>query len=117
MGIDREREMRDWRIPALTMDETFALQRLARGEADAEQQKKALAAIVHKICMTHDETFSLDSERLSSWYQGRRSAGNFILKELQIDLRKLREDKKDDGNSNSGKAGRRSGGKRPGTGQ
>lgn len=104
MGIDCEREIRDWRIPELTIDETFALQRLQVGQADAEQQKKALAAIVHKICGTHDETFSLDNERLSCWYQGRRSAGNFILKELQIDLRKLREDKNNDRNS-SGKPG------------
>lgn len=92
MAIDFEREIRDWRLPKLTVDETIALQALHRGEANAEQQKKALAVIIHKICAVYDETFSLDNERLSCWYQGRRSAGNYILKELQIDLRKLREE-------------------------
>lgn len=94
MTINKEREKRDWKIPRLTLDETVALQALHRGEANPEQQKKSLAAIIHKICMTHDETFHLENERICSWYQGRRSAGNFILKELMIDISKLREEKK-----------------------
>jgi hypothetical protein len=112
--IDKEREKRDWRIPQPTFDETHALQCLAKGEANSEQQKKAIACIVHKICATHDETFHLDNERLSAWYQGQRSVGLRILKELQIDLMKERE-KQNVRTSSSGTSGGRSRSKRSGT--
>jgi hypothetical protein len=80
----------------IEFSETHALQCLAKGEATPEQQKLAIDVILHKICRIRHETFKRDSERETLYAQGVRGAGLAIVKELETDLLKLREEQKND---------------------
>jgi hypothetical protein len=69
-----------------------ALQALQRGEADPEQQRRALDWIIHKACMTYDQTFfpgGAEGERYSNFAQGRRFVGTQIIKLLSLALSRL----------------------------
>jgi hypothetical protein len=67
------------------------LQALARGEADAQQQKRALSVIVEKLSMTYDEPFVPREPDTSAYLMGRMSVGRQIVKLLKVDLAALRQ--------------------------
>lgn len=66
-----------------------ALQALERGEANADQQKRALAWIINKACWTYESTYSPVSEHDSSFAQGRRFPGLQIIKMLKLNAAAL----------------------------
>lgn len=82
----KSRDAKKWRIPEWNDRQVYALQALARGEATEYQQKDVLKFIVEKICGTYDETFDLDSERVSAHYQGRRFVGLQIVKLISLNM-------------------------------
>ena len=82
-----------WRIHKAEDYDVYSLQALARGEADPEQQRHSLKYIVEKICGAYDNTFDLDSERVSSHYQGRQFVGQRIVALLKYNMRKIKEKK------------------------
>lgn len=63
-----------------------ALQALARGEADAGAQGRALKWIIEKAAGTYDQSFYPDNARVGDFLEGRRSVGNQILKLVKINL-------------------------------
>jgi hypothetical protein len=80
-----------WRPPAWQPADAAALQALVRGDAAPEQQKRALAWIVNAACATYDLSFRPDSERATSFAEGRRFVGLEIVKLMNLDLLKLRQ--------------------------
>jgi hypothetical protein len=57
----------------------YALQALERGEATPEQQQRALLWIVNSAAKTYDLSFRSDSERESSFAEGKRFVGLQIV--------------------------------------
>lgn len=76
----------EWEQP-----DAHCLQALQRGEADAQQQRRALDVIVNKLAGTYEETFVPRENETSSYLQGRRSVGLQIVKLLKVDLAALRQ--------------------------
>jgi hypothetical protein len=64
--------------------QTHAVQCLAEGEATKDQQKMALDWIIIHACMTYDEAFDLDSDRLTNLALGRQFAGKQIVKLMKL---------------------------------
>ena len=78
-------------IPASWDDaDAGAVQALARGDAGPEQQKRALDWIINLACGTYDLSFSPDSDRATSFAEGRRFVGLQIVKLIRVNLARLR---------------------------
>lgn len=69
-----------------------ALQALAAGEADSEQQKRALDWIVHVACSTYQTTFHPGEPDASAFAEGRRFAGLQIVKMLKLNTSVLKKE-------------------------
>lgn len=61
-----------------------ALKALAAGNANEAQQRRALDWIINTACMTYDVTFLPDVAGASDFMQGRRFAGQQIVKLLKL---------------------------------
>jgi hypothetical protein len=68
-----------------------AMQALARGEANDQQQRRALSWIVHRAAMADDQSFVPGQADVSAFIEGRRSVGNQIKKLINLDLAALRQ--------------------------
>ncbi|BBP51242.1 hypothetical protein PHLH3_08680 [Pseudomonas sp. St386] len=79
----------DWELADVT-----ALQAMERGDANADQQKRALAWIINKACWTYESTYSPVSEHDGTFAQGRRFAGLQIVKLLKINAAAISRAKK-----------------------
>lgn len=69
-----------WHPPAYEIADLRAVQALARGEASAEQQQRALDWIVSRAAQTYDEPFFPDNPRVTDYLLGRRSVGLALVK-------------------------------------
>lgn len=69
--------------------DAFAIQALARGEANPEMQQRALDWIINAAAATYDMSFSPDNPSLTAFAEGRRFVGNQIVKLSKLDTRKL----------------------------
>ena len=68
-----------------------AIQALARGEADADQQKRALSWILRQACALPEWVYQPgDSDRDTNIALGRQFVGHQIVKLQNADLSKLR---------------------------
>lgn len=70
-----------------------AIQGLARGDATADQQRRALDWIINKAAGTYEMSFhpgAGDGDRDTAFAEGRRFTGNQIVKMLKISLLALR---------------------------
>jgi len=76
--------------PSWNLADAQALKALARGEANADQQRRALKWIVEGACLTYDLSFHPESDRLTSLAEGRRFVGTQIVKLVNIDLARLK---------------------------
>jgi len=66
-----------------------ALQALQRGDASADQQKRALDWIIRHAARAYDVTFQPESERASAFAEGRRFVGLQTIHLLQLSTRDL----------------------------
>lgn len=80
-----------WKPAEWEPPDAHCLQALQRGEADAQQQRRALDVIVHKLAGTYDEQFVPRESDTSAYLMGRRSVGLQIVKLLKVDLAALRQ--------------------------
>lgn len=71
-----------------------SLQALERGEANPDQQKRALAWIINNAAATYEVAWEPDNERASSFESGRRFVGLEIVKLVKLNLAALRSDQK-----------------------
>lgn len=69
-----------------------AVQALASGTASPDQQRRALDWIITAASATYDQSFNPDSDRLTSFAEGRRFVGNQIVKLTKLNLSKLQKD-------------------------
>ena len=67
-----------------------AIQAVAEGKADEEQQKRAIKAIVEGLCQTYELSYSPDSERDSAFAEGKRFVGLQLAKLLRLNLNALK---------------------------
>lgn len=69
--------------------DAYAMAALARGEANVDQQRRALDWIINNAAATYDMSFSPDNPSLTAFAEGRRFVGNQIVKLMKLDTRKL----------------------------
>lgn len=80
-----------WYVAAPTRRVTLAIKALAEGNANEGQQKLALEWILKVPCAMDDWAFRPD-ERETNIALGRQLVGHAILKEVKIDVSKLKEE-------------------------
>ena len=73
---------------AYTASDVSAFQALARGDCPEHLQKQALDFIINRACATYDQSFRVDPCE-TAFAEGRRFAGNTILKLLKLDASKV----------------------------
>lgn len=66
--------------------DVYAIQALTRGEANPEQQVRALQWIVNNACLTYDFCDRPEVDRLSAVFDGRRFAGLQIVKLTKLNM-------------------------------
>jgi hypothetical protein len=78
----------DWDLP-----DAAAIQALQRGDASADQQKRALKFIVNTLAGTYDGSFrpGPDGERVTSFAEGKRHVGLQLVKLANINLPAFRK--------------------------
>jgi hypothetical protein len=67
----------------------IAMQALARGEADSEQQKRAYFWILKRACLINDVGYRKGSFDESAFLLGRRFVGVEIVKLLEVPVSKM----------------------------
>lgn len=80
-----------WLPAEWELADASAIQALARGDADAQQQKRALSVIVEKLAGTYEHTFVPGGQDQTIYLEGRRSVGLQIVKLAKVDLAILRK--------------------------
>ena len=76
-----------WHPATYAKADAYALKALARGEASAEQQKRAIEWIVYEAAKHDDMSFrpgGLDGDRATTFAEGRRFVGLQVLKLVQM---------------------------------
>lgn len=84
--------VRPWHPPKYGLADITALQALASGTATAEQQKRALDWIIIQACSTYDMSYRPDSDRDTTFAEGRRFVGLQIVKALHLNTAVLVEE-------------------------
>src|SRR5579872_6352550 len=81
-----------WKPPVWEQADAASIQALNRGDASPEQQRRALAWLINTACGTYDLSFRPDSERATSFAEGKRFVGLELVKLLKLNLARLRKD-------------------------
>lgn len=82
-----------WKPAPFDPADAAAFQALQRGNATADQQKRALDWLVKKACRTYDLSYrpGADGERDTNFAEGQRSIGLQVVKLLNIKIGILNE--------------------------
>lgn len=82
-----------WKPAAWEPPDAAAIQALQRGDASADQQKRALTFIVNTLAATYDCSFrtGVDGDRVSAFAEGKRFVGLQIVKICNLNLSALRK--------------------------
>ena len=70
-----------------------AIQALARGDATADQQRRALDYIINSLAGTYDLSYRPNSDRDTAFAEGKRFVGLQMVKALKINLAAIRQAK------------------------
>ncbi|MFK0090183.1 hypothetical protein ACIQUS_23170 [Pseudomonas sp. NPDC090755] len=81
-----------WYPPHYELADAAALKGVAAGTASPAQQQRALKWLIETACATYDMSYRPNSERDTSFAEGRRFVGLEIIKLLHIDLALLRKE-------------------------
>lgn len=76
-----------WLPPAYEPEDVHAIQALARGIANAEQQRRALAWIIERAAGTYEMSYrpgGEDGARDTIFAEGRRFVGNQVVKMTKL---------------------------------
>lgn len=82
-----------WMPVEYDIADAAAIQAIVRGDATADQQKRAIDWIINRACGTYDQTFfpgGAEGARNTDFAEGRRFAGNSIVKMTKLNLGALR---------------------------
>lgn len=80
--------------PAYEVADVVAVQALMRGEADADQQVRAVGYLINQLCAYYDLSFrpGPDGARETDFMEGRRFVGAQMVKLSKLNVSKLRQD-------------------------
>ena len=84
-----------WLPPPYDDADVFAIQALVKGSANPDQQKRALAWIIEKACGVYDMSYrpgAGDGDRDTAFAEGRRFAGNQVVKMTKLKTGQLRRE-------------------------
>jgi hypothetical protein len=70
-----------------------AIQALVRGEATADQQRRAMDFIINGIARTYDLSYRPNSDRDTVFAEGKRFVGLQIVKAINLNLARIRQAK------------------------
>lgn len=73
-----------WATAEYTDADLYAVRAVARGNANPEQQRRAIDWVIRRACQTYDEQFVPDSPRVTDFLLGRRSVGQQIIKLINV---------------------------------
>jgi hypothetical protein len=81
-----------WKPAAWELPDAAAIQALQRGDANADQQRRALTFIVNTLAATYDGSFRAgpDGDRVTAFAEGKRHVGLAIVKLANIALGKFK---------------------------
>lgn len=91
MTAPRKRPPAAWQPPPWEPSDAAAIQALARGEADADQQRRAIRWIVETAASAYDMHYRPESPRDTDFALGRAFVGQQVVKLSKINLSKLKE--------------------------
>ncbi len=80
-----------WLPAAYTDRDVGAVQALARGDADEVTQKHVLRYIVETLSGCYDMSFRAESDRATSFAEGRRYVGLQLVKMTKLDVCAMRK--------------------------
>ena len=77
------------------INDVAAIQAIARGDADPEQQKKALNFIIKEVCGTYNASYRQgeDGRRDTDFLEGRRSVGLTLVSTCLINIKQMKDPK------------------------
>lgn len=81
-----------WLPPDWEIADAAAIQALRRGDATADQQRRALDYIVHTLCCTYDLSYRPDNARDTDFAEGRRFVGLELVKLNNLALSKFKRE-------------------------
>jgi hypothetical protein len=84
-----------WRPPKYEEVDVIAIQALARGTANLEQQKRALAWIIERAAGTYDMSYrpgAGEGDRDTVFAEGRRFVGNQVVKMTKLKIGQRRSE-------------------------
>ena len=82
--------------PVCEPADAAAIQALSRGNANSDQQKRALGWIIERAAGTYATSYRAggpEAERATSFAEGKRFVGNLIVGVLKLKLGELRREK------------------------
>lgn len=92
---EKKKKFKAYLPPQWAIADAAAIQALHRGEATAEQQRRALKFIIEDIGIANEWPFDPDSDRDTHIALGRQFCGKQVIKLLKINLAAIKE-KRDD---------------------
>lgn len=75
-----------WAQPEFEVPDIAALKALQRGDAEPEQQRRALAWIIEQAAGTYEMTFHPEGDRASAFAEGKRHVGRSIVGFLKMPM-------------------------------
>lgn len=78
-----------WQPYLFEAADASAVQALARGEASADQQRRVLELVIHRLSCTYDLSYRPDSTRDTDFAEGKRSVGLQLVKLTAINIGEL----------------------------
>lgn len=80
-----------WKPTEWEPADVAAIQALVRGDASPEQQRRAIDYIIKDIAGTYDLSYRPDSERDSTFAEGKRFVGLQIVKAVNLNLARIKQ--------------------------
>jgi hypothetical protein len=82
-----------WKPTEWEPADAAAIQALVRGDASPEQQRRAVDYIINDIARTYDMSYRPNSERDTTFAEGKRYVGAQIVKAINLNLAAIRQAK------------------------
>lgn len=82
-----------WKPTEWEPADVAAIQALTRGEATADQQRRAVDYIIRDIAGTYDMSYRPSSDRDTAFAEGKRFVGLQIVKAVNLNLAAIRQAK------------------------
>lgn len=79
-----------WHPAAYSVADVSAIKAMAAGTATPEQQQRAMKWIIETNCGTYDVSYRPDSDRDTTFAEGKRFVGLQIVKLLKLDIEKIK---------------------------